>query len=197
MKQTASRASVAAVVAFLAAMSACNEPQPTPAASSAAPSAASAAAVVASASGSASPSASAAGSAAVGPQGLNALAGTWSGAYDARKGEIAQPDGVKDKHWKKDEGKTNVGAGTLTVRIGPDGVVEGEAKGPLGAQVLEGNTDGKVVGLRVRPKDPLASDGFSGTLVALPKDGALKGELKVAGPTADVIRHSTIELKKQ
>lgn len=195
MKQTAPRASLAALVALLAAMTACNEPQPTPAASSAAPSAASAAAPVAS--GSASPSASATGSAAAGPQGQNPLAGTWSGAYDAKKGEIAQPDGVKDKHWKKDEGKTNVGAGTITVRIGPDGAVEGEAKGPLGAQVLEGNTDGKVVGLRVRPKDPLASDGFSGTLVALPKDGALKGELKCAGPTADVIRHSTVELKKQ
>jgi hypothetical protein len=195
MKQTASRASLASIVALVAAMSACNEPQPTPAASSAAPSAASAAAPVAT--GSATPTGSATGSAAVGPQGLNPLAGTWSGAYDAKKGEIAQPDGVKDKHWKKDEGKTNVGAGTITLRIGPDGVVEGEAKGPLGAQVLEGNTDGKVVGLRVRPKDPLASDGFSGTLVALPKDGALKGELKCAGPTADVIRHSTIDLKKQ
>jgi len=197
MKQTASRATLAAIAALFTALSACNEPQPTPAPTSAAPTASGAAAPVASGNGSANASASASGSAAVGPQGSNPLAGTWSGAYDAKKGEIAQPDGVKDKHWKKDEGKTHVGAGTITVRIGPDGAVEGEAKGPLGAQVLEGNTDGKVVGLRVRPKDPLASDGFSGTMVALPKDGALKGELKCAGPTADVIRHSAIELKKQ
>jgi hypothetical protein len=195
MKQIASKAALATLFALATALSACNEPPPTPAPTSATPTAASASAPVAS--GSAGATATASGSAAVGPQGLNPLAGTWSGTYDAKKGEIAQPDGVKDKHWKKDEGKTNVGAGTLTLRIAPDGVVEGEAKGPLGAQVLEGNTDGKLLGLRVRPKDPLASDGFSGTLVALPKDGTLKGELKCAGPTADVIRHSAIELKKQ
>jgi hypothetical protein len=192
MKQTAPWAKMAAMLALSTALFACNDPQPTPAASSAAPSAA------ASASGAAvSASAVPSGSAVAGSQGANALAGTWSGAYDAKKGEIVQPDGVKDKHWKKDEGKTHVGAGTITLRIGADGSVEGEAKGPLGAQVLEGNTDGKMLGLRVRPKDPLASDGFSGTLVALAKDGALKGELKCAGPTADVIRHSPIDLKKQ
>jgi hypothetical protein len=196
MKQTALWANTAAMLALTTALAACNDPQPTPAASSAAPSApvaASGPTATAAANASAVPS----GSAAAGSQGQNPLAGTWSGAYDAKKGEIAQPDGVKDKHWKKDEGKTHVGAGTITLRIGADGAVEGEAKGPLGAQVLEGNTDGKVVGLRVRPKDPLASDGFTGTLVVLAKEGGLKGELKCAGPTADVIRHSAVDLKKQ
>lgn len=194
MKIAAPRARLAAaLVAAVTALPACNDPPPPPAPASSA-SGASAAVPVPSASAVAS--AASTGSAAV-PQGSNALAGTWSGAYDAKKGEIVQPDGVKDKHWKKDEGKTHVGAGTITLRIAADGMVEGEAKGPLGEQIFEGNTDGKMLGLRVRPKDPLASDGFSGTLVAMVKGNALEGELKCAGPTADIIRHSPIKLEKK
>ena len=187
---------LAAVVAVSVALPGCHEQAPTGAPTTATPTT-SAALPATTATATAAASAAATGSASAAAQGANALAGTWTGTYEAKKGEIVQPEGVKDKHWKKDEGKTHVGAGTVTLTIGADGAVQGAAKGALGEQVIEGNTDGKLIGLRVRPKEPLAPDGFTGTLVALVKGNTLEGELKCAGPTADVIRHAPIKLEKK
>jgi hypothetical protein len=160
-------------------------------------SASAATAAAASAAPATSGSAGAAASAAVGSPDIAALVGTWEGSYDAKKGTVAMPTGEKDKHWSKDEGKTHVGAGTITLRVSPAGDIEGEAKGVLGEQVLSGKAEGNVLRATVSPKEATDPQGFTGVLVCLHKDGAAKGELKAAGPTADVVRESAVELKKK
>ena len=185
---------IAGLVAMLSVLYACQgdkKPDPPPAGSGAA-----AAPAPASASAVAAASGAPASSAGPSPD-IGALAGTWEGSYDAKKGTVAMPTGTKDKHWSKDEGKTHVGAGTMTVRVSATGDVEGEAKGSLGAQVISGRAEGNTVRATVSPKDPVDPQGFTGVLVAMMKDGALKGELKAAGPTADIVRESPVELKKK
>ena len=153
--------------------------------SAAAPSAAPSGSVAAAGSGAADP-----------PTPDTQLAGTWEGSYDAKKGSVVMPQGVKDDNWSKDDGKAAVGAGTISVRVHPDGRAEGEAKGVLGPQVITGKADGNVLRLSVSAKDPLAPKSFHGVLVAELKDHVLRGELHVAGPDANVVRESPVELKR-
>jgi hypothetical protein len=173
------------------------KPAPTGAGSATgrAPGATSGAVSSAAGAASAAPSAAAPGSAGAGE--ASALGGTWEGAYDAKKGTVAQPSGHKDKIWAKDDGKTAIGAGTIKVVVKPGGDIEGEAKGALGDQLITGKADGNVLRATVSPRDPKDAQGYTGILVALLKDGALKGELKAAGPTADFVRESDVELKKK
>lgn len=139
-------------------------------------------------------------SASAAPPGAGAqasLAGTWEGRYDAKKGSVVLPDRVKDKTWNKDDGKAATGPGTVTLTVSATGEISGTGKGALGPVSLSGKVDGSMIRASVMPVDPTANGAMTGVLVGDSKDGAIVGELRVAGPDASVVRESPIRLERK
>lgn len=123
--------------------------------------------------------------------------GVWEGSYNAKKGSVALPSNVKDKVRGGDDGKKAVGAGTVTLTISAENELVGKLDGALGKATLRGKIDGQMVRASIFPDDPTDSSAMTGVLVGMLKDGAIVGEIRVAGPDASVVRESPIELTKK
>jgi hypothetical protein len=123
--------------------------------------------------------------------------GAWEGRYESKKGSVLVPAGVKDKTWVKDDGKTAIGSGTISLSISSKGEVTGKGKGALGRQMVSGKVDGSMIRASLMPEDPTAADAMTGVLVGAVKEGVIHGEIKVAGPDATVVREAPIELKRK
>ena len=147
------------------------------------------------ASGSAGPAASAA---LPGP-GETALAGTWEGSYEAKKGAVVLPDRVKDQTRGNDDGKLMSGPGKVELTIAPNGEVRGKTTGALGEAHLTGKAGDGDTYLRVSwlPEDTTKPNAMSGVLVGPVKDGVITAMIRVAGPDAVLVRESKIELKRR
>lgn len=145
---------------------------------------------------SASSGASPAQSASAAPESMS-FAGTWEGSYTAKKGTVELPSKVKDKTRSRDDGATGIGPGTVTLTIAPDGELSGKLSGALGAATLRGTVEGDMVRASVFPDDPAAPTAMTGVLVGMRKEGVIRGEIRVAGPDASVVRESPIELKRK
>ena len=145
-------------------------------------------------SGSAATSASVATSTSAAPE---ALAGTWEGSYEAKKGSVALPSGVKDKIRAKDDGKVATGPGKVTVVVDASGGVTGKGEGALGKFTLSGKAEDRTLRATVLPEDPQTANAMTGVLICMLNDGAMKGEIRAAGPDANLVREATVELKKK
>src|SRR5262249_34688904 len=84
------------------------------------------------------------------------LAGDWEGAYDAKKGRLDMPAGVKDDARAADNGKIAAGPGLVKITISPDGDVSGKSQGALGIANVRGKLDGKMLRASFVPEDPAA-----------------------------------------
>ncbi len=129
--------------------------------------------------------------------GAAALAGAWEGSYLAAKGSLSLPDKPDNKAQAADDGKLAIGPGTLELTVLPNGELRGKSKGALGALVLSGRVDEGMVRAQVAPADPYINQPMSGVFVGVARDGAIKGELRVAGPDATVIREAPVTLSKK
>jgi hypothetical protein len=125
------------------------------------------------------------------------LVGTWEGSYNAKKGSVELPAKVKDKTRSRDDGVTAVGPGTVSLTITPEGELSGKLSGALGAATLRGTVEGDMVRASVFPDEPAAPSAMTGVLVGMRKEGAIRGEIRVAGPDASIVRESPIELKRK
>jgi hypothetical protein len=127
------------------------------------------------------------------------IAGTWQGDYDAKKGSVEMPPKVKDKTRSSDDGKTMAGAGKVEIVIAPDGNVRGKASGALGDATLSGTIDdnGSVLRASWFPDEPTAPNAMTGVLIGFLKDGEIRGEIRVAGPDASIVREAKINLKRK
>jgi hypothetical protein len=125
------------------------------------------------------------------------LTGTWEGHYEAKKGTVAVPPRVKDKSFAKDKGTVAVGPGSVTITVAPDGALSGKGKGALGAISLTGKAEGDMIRASILPDDPSAANAMTGVLVGMLKEGAITGEIHVAGPDATMVRDAAITLKRK
>jgi hypothetical protein len=128
----------------------------------------------------------------------SALAGTWKGAYDAKKGSVEMPAKVKDKPRASDDGKAMAGPGKVELEVAADGNVRGKASGALGDATLSGKLDEAAGVLRASwfPTDPSAPNAMTGVLIGLLKEGSIQAEIRVAGPDATLVREAKLELKR-
>ena len=156
---------------------------------------ATAAATAPAASGSAGPAASAA----LPAPGETALAGTWEGSYDARKGAVVLPDRVKDKTRGNDDGKLMSGPGKVELTVAPSGEVRGKATGALGEAHLSGKVDegGTYLSASWYPEDATKPNAMTGVLLGPIKDGVITAMIRVAGPDAVLVREAKVELKRR
>ena len=124
-----------------------------------------------------------------------AAAGAFAGTYDAKASTLYLPDTpeMKKVKWRGEEVTEGLGAGDLSLTIDPDGRVHGESTGALGAMIIEGHAEGDLVAATLRRKTP-ADGGFTGTLEATKKNGALDGVLHVTGYDASVFREAAFKL---
>ncbi len=167
--------------ALLSLAAGCDKPNtaPAPAASASAPAAASSAPPAASSAPPAAPQASA-----------------WEGPYTSKVGKVTPPAEAKMKLWEKDPGKDGVGAGTIKLSI-TGRLVTGELDGALGALVLHGDVDDKVLTARVDPKDPNTPQAWTGTLTGKLEADALTVVLRVASRDANQAREAEAKLTKR
>lgn len=128
---------------------------------------------------------------------LDAIAGTWTGKYDAQKGRVAMPTDVKDAARAGDDGKQMAGPGSVEISIAADGDVTGKSQGALGPAIVRGKIDGKMLRSSFVPENPLATRAMTGVLVGIVKGDTIVVELRVAGPDALLVRQSNFELKKK
>ena len=125
-------------------------------------------------------------------------AGTFAGKYVVSAGTMYVP---AEKDWasvkfKNDESKM-LGDGEMKLVIDPSGRVAGSTEGgPLGAAILDGNSDGKTLAATVRRKDP-TDEGLTGTLVAKLAGDKLEGSMNLAEFNAAVVRTATFTATKK
>ena len=125
------------------------------------------------------------------------LAGEWEGAYDAKKGAVEMPAGVKDPGHAADDGKALSGAGTVKITVTADGEVNGKSEGALGKATIRGKMDGKMLRASFVPDDLSSKTAMTGVLVGPLKDGVVQAELRVAGGDALTVRHANFQIKKK
>lgn len=120
--------------------------------------------------------------------------GSFSGKYESKASQLYLPDTkeMKNVKWRGDESPDGLGAGTLSLSIAADGTVTGESTGPLGAMLVNGHAEGDQVTASLLRKSEDA--GFTGTLHATRKGGALTGEMSLTRYDASVLRVATFEL---
>jgi hypothetical protein len=127
---------------------------------------------------------------------IDSLVGSWEGAYEAKKGRVGIPTGVKDDR-ATDDGKAASGPGTVKLTVLPGGDVTGKSEGALGKASVRGKLDGKTLRASFVPDDPLPKSSMTGVLVGLVKGDVIQAELRVAGPDALVVRQANFDLKKK
>ena len=125
------------------------------------------------------------------------LAGTWEGAYDAKKGRVDMPSGVKDPGHAAEDGKRASGPGLVRLTVTADGDVTGKSQGALGNASVRGKMDGKMLRAQFVPDEPAAPGAMTGVLVGPLKDGVVMAELRVAGSDALVVRQANFQIKKK
>lgn len=127
-----------------------------------------------------------------------ASAGAFAGKYETKASTLYLPDTKEMQRvkWRGDESSEGLGAGDLSLTIEPDGSVHGEATGALGAMRVVGQAEGDSLAASLQRKTP-NEPGFTGTLHAVKKDGALVGEMNVTSHDASVLRTGTFQLAAQ
>lgn len=125
------------------------------------------------------------------------LVGTWEGRYDAKKGEVVMPARVEDKVRSKDDGKTALGPGTITITINKDLELSGSSEGALGRAKLRGKVEGDEVRSAFDPVDVLDKGGMYGIVSGKRKDDRIEAKIRVASGDATVVREADIVLKKK
>jgi hypothetical protein len=124
--------------------------------------------------------------------------GEWRGTYDAERQPIDMaPDAGRLRAWDQDDGSQGIGAGRITIRIDANGVVTGSAEGPLGKLVVSGAVVGDAVRLRLAPPAGSSVSAFAGVVVAVRRDGALSGLLRVSSGDSSLVRRAQVELRRQ
>lgn len=127
-----------------------------------------------------------------------AFAGTWQGAYDAKKGSVVVPPSVKDKTHGADDGKAMTGQGKVEITISPSGEVKGTATGALGEATLTGKIDDTgLLGVSWFPDDPTKPNAMTGVLTGVFKESVIHAKIRVAGPDATIVRESPLDLKRK
>ena len=131
------------------------------------------------------------------PVSFDALAGTWEGAYEAKKGLVGMPGTVKDPGRASDDGKVAAGAGQVKLSISSSGDVLGKSTGALGTASIRGKVDGKMLKASFFPDNPTAPNAMTGVLVGPIKDGVIQAELRVAGGDAVLVRQANFAIKRK
>jgi hypothetical protein len=128
---------------------------------------------------------------------IEALAGSWEGAYDAKKGRVSLPSGVKDAARESEDGKVAAGPGLVKITISASGDVTGKSQGALGVATVRGKIDNKTLRASFVPDDPLAPQAMTGVLIGIVKGEVIQVELRVAGPDALLVRQANFDLKRK
>jgi hypothetical protein len=124
---------------------------------------------------------------------------TYTGEYKSAAGTLYVPEteGFKGFKYRGDKTEDGLGAGTLTLKTGPNGTVEGEGDGALGKLSLKGLLKDGMLTANVR-RAQAGEDGYTGVLLAEEKDGAFVGTMKLSlAKAGNVLREATVSLKKK
>lgn len=123
--------------------------------------------------------------------------GTWEGRYDAKKGDVGMPPRVEDKVRNKDDGKTAIGAGTVTITIAKSLELEGASEGALGASKIRGKVDVEEIRASFDPSDVLDKHGMYGIISGKRNGDKIEARIRVANGDATVVREAEVVLKKK
>jgi hypothetical protein len=122
-------------------------------------------------------------------------AGTWSGKYRAEKATPTLDPTVVVKSWKKDDGATATGEGTLQVTVGEGGAVRGEVGPPLGPADVRGVVEDDRLRASIVPRDG-AERAFRGTLEGDVEGDALVVTIRASDGAAVTVRRGEGKLAR-
>lgn len=125
------------------------------------------------------------------------LVGAWEGRYEAKKGVVGMPPRVEDKVRSKDDGKTAIGNGTITITIAKDLELSGLSEGALGKAKLRGKVDGDEVRAAFDPVDVQDKQGMFGIVSGKRKDDQIEAQIRVANGDATIVREANIVLRRK
>ncbi len=125
------------------------------------------------------------------------LVGTWEGRYESKKGVVGMPPRVEDKVRRKDDGKTAIGNGTISITIGKDLELSGSSEGALGQAKLRGKVEGDEVRAAFDPVDVQDKQGMFGIVSGKRKDDQIEAEIRVANGDATIVREANIVLRRK
>jgi hypothetical protein len=123
--------------------------------------------------------------------------GTWEGRYDAKKGDVGMPARVEDKVRNKDDGKTAIGTGNVTIIINKSLEIDGSADGALGASKIRGKVDAEEIRGSFDPADVLDKQGMYGIISGKRNGDKIEALIRVANGDATVVREAAVVLKKK
>lgn len=120
--------------------------------------------------------------------------GTWTGSYNANLNRIELAVGGV-RAWKEDDGKAASGPGSIQLSVSKDGVVSGEAEGPLGPLGVTGSADDGAFRLVFAPRSG-ELNAFRGAVVAVRKNDTVNGILRVSSGDSLTVRSAAVELTR-
>ncbi len=123
-------------------------------------------------------------------------AGSWRGSYQAKPGSVTIPKGVRYPSWQQDDGKANVGKGNITLQVGPDGSLSGDASGALGDQKVSGRLDDEGLSAALSAAPEAGQDGLSGVLNGSLNEGEIAATMRVSNGTGELVREAQVSLTR-
>jgi len=122
----------------------------------------------------------------------------FSGSYVAKAAAIDLGKGEKVVKWPPNPASGALGNGTITVVVdGPGGDVHGEAKGPLGDLLVNGDWDGRNLRANLTPKNPNGDDAMTGVMTLVADGASMRGTLRVSSRDARVVREATVDVSRK
>lgn len=125
----------------------------------------------------------------------SAFAGSWRGAYDAKRAAVTVPSADPWPAWQKDDDK-RVGRGDLALEVDDAGFVSGEAAGALGELRLRGRIEDGALRAGATPAHPDDEAAMTGTLTGKAEAAAIHAVLRVASEDGERVRVSEVTLER-
>jgi hypothetical protein len=122
----------------------------------------------------------------------------FGGTYTAKVGAVDLGKSDKAVKWPPNPAAGATGAGTIDLTVAdPRGDVSGQAKGPLGSQLVSGVFDGRELRANLIPNDPNADDAMTGVMTLAADGAGMRGTLRVSGRDARIVREASVEMTKK
>jgi hypothetical protein len=123
---------------------------------------------------------------------------SFSGTYTAKAAAIDLGKGNKVVKWPQNPEAGAAGSGTIDLVVAdPRGEVRGEAKGPLGNLLVNGDFDGRDLRSNLVPRDPNADDAMTGVMTLVADGAAMRGTLRVSSRDARIVREASVQLARK
>ena len=107
-----------------------------------------------------------------------------------------EPKAAIERAWKKDDGSSHSGPGTLSVTVDQEGTAHGTADGALGSFIVSGVASESVMNLRLIPKEGDTPSTLAGVATVTKSASGAEGMIHASSGNSLIVRQAKLTLKK-